>query len=252
MSVLMSMDATRAREALTANIRTFFASQQIIEIETSLLLFGISAPKSSVFQISKQFREETKDRRHCHEFSVLQWSQPDWVKDQVLLDLDSFLMAIFAGEFEPECRTFRQAFIQRLGFDHDALSTADLRQEARRLGLNVSLGEDRLAWLKLMFVHFIEPTLGTDIPLYLIDLPSEWRDTEFDGELEFDSHIDIYIDGIKVGSVLGETSNLSEQTQQHRVYQHIVFGVERLLMIILETRQIEKVKSVLMDSGLKT
>jgi elongation factor P--beta-lysine ligase len=245
MSGSMLSNVKIAREALYANIRTFFASQQIIEIETSLFPFGLSAPESPIFNISRQFREETKDRRHCHEFSVLQWSQPNWVKDQVLVDLDAFLMAIFAGEFEPERRTFRQAFIQRLAFDPDGLSAADLRQEARRLGLNVSLGEDRLAWLKLMFVHFIEPTLGIDVPLYLVDLPSEWRDTTFDSEPKLQSHIDIYIDGIKVGSVLGETLSYVEQTQQPRVYQHIFFGIERLLMIILETRRIEKVKSIL-------
>lgn len=243
MSSLVSIDAASARALLYENIREFFSSQKILEVETFLFPLNISAHQSSIFQISKHHRDEPIDRRHRTEFSVLQWSQPDWLKDQVLLDVDAFLQAIFAGEFEPERRTFRQAFIQRLGFDPDELSVADLRQEARRLGLNVSLGEDRLAWLKLMFVHFIEPTLGIDIPLYLTDLPNGWRDTKYDGDATLNSNVDVYIDGIKVGSVLIENQLSQDASKLQHPALSVVFGLDRLLMIIFETRQIEKVMS---------
>ena len=243
MSASVSLDAASARALLYRNVREFCLSQKSVEVETSLFPLSRSALESPTFQISQQRRDEPTDRRHRREFSVLQWRQPDWTSDQVLLDLDTFLQAIFAGEFEPERRTFRQAFIQRLGFDPDALSAAELRQEARRLGLNVSLGEDRLVWLKLMFVHFIEPTLGVDIPLYLIDLPSQWRDTKYDGGSTMHSNVDIFIDGIKVGSVLSEAQDLFDDAQQKKAALSIVFGLDRLLMIILETRQIENVMS---------
>lgn len=239
MSASMSLDAQSARETLYRNVCDFFSSQKIAEVEAALSPLNINAHQLQVFQISKQLRDEPTDRRHRTEFSVLQWSQPDWTSDQVLSNVDNFLMAIFSGEFEPERRTFRQAFTQRLGFDPEELSAADLRQEARRLGLNVSLGEDRLAWLKLMFVHFIEPTLGIDIPLYLTDLPNGWRDTQFDCNEKLNSNVDVYIDGIKVGSVLTNAQKASELPQRH-----IVFGLDRLLMIILETRQIDKVVSI--------
>lgn len=232
MSGLASIDVTSARTFLYKNVREFFASQNIAEVEDISFPLNSSAQQSSAFQISKISRDEAIDRRHCKEFSVLQWTQLTSENEQVLSDVDAFLQAIFAGEFEPERRTFRQAFIQRLGFDPDELSIADLRQEARRLGLNVSLGEDRLVWLKLMFVNFIEPTLGIDIPLYLTDLPNGWRDTKYDGEATITSCVDVYIDGIKVGSVVDGDNTLT-----------VVFGLDRLLMIILETRQIDKVMS---------
>ena len=247
MSSSRSSNALHARELLYRNVRGFFSTQQfegqqIVELEGSLFPFNMPAHQSACFQISKQIHHEPTDRRHCHEFTVLQWSQLDWTNEQVLSDVDSFLMAIFSGDFEPERRTFRQAFIQRLGFDPDELSAADLRQEARRLGLNVSLGEDRLAWLKLMFIHFIEPTLGIDIPLYLTDLPSQWRrDTANHDDRTINSTVDIYIDGIKVGSVLSVEGNLIVDQQPKSRTMNIVFGLDRLLMIILETRQIEKV-----------
>ncbi|MDE2422227.1 MAG: hypothetical protein KGO49_13730 [Gammaproteobacteria bacterium] len=232
MSATRALDAANARAMLYQNIRAFFLSQQAPEVIGSSFPLNINIDQTSVFQISQQSRDEAIDRRHVAEFSVLQWVQRDWSKAQVLLDVDSFLQAIFAGEFEPERRTFRQAFIQRLGFDPDALTAVELRQEARRLGLNVSLGDDSLAWLKHMFVHFIEPTLGIDVPLYLTDLPDQWRDPDDDGK-PVKSTTDVFIDGIKVGSVLS----------QHQQF-NVVFGLDRLLMIILETRQIAKVFSM--------
>lgn len=239
MSASISRDSASARETLYRNVREFLSSQNIAEVETVLLPLNISALESSMFQIGQLHRDEATDRRHRNEFSVLQWSHSNCTPEQVLSNVDSFLMAIFSGEFEPERRTIRQAFIQRLGFDPEELAAADLRQEARRLGLNVSLGEDRLAWLKLMFVHFIEPTLGIDMPLYLTDLPSGWRDTKYDVEVTLNSNVDVFIDGIKVGSVLTDAQNALELPQRH-----IVFGLDRLLMVILETRQIDKVVSI--------
>lgn len=261
MSTSTSLNASNAREVLYRNVRDFFYSHKIFEVETALLsshelvhqstvlpIFEIqqliAQGRSAAFQISKRYREEFIDRRHRHEFSVLQWSQSDQDLNQILLDLDLFLQAVFAGEFEPERRSFRQAFIQRLGFDPNELSVADLKQQARRLGLNVALGEDRLAWLKLLFIHFIEPTLGIDNPLYLTDLPSQWRDSLYDGDITINSNVDIFIDGIKVGSVLSEQLDRSEQLQPNYNNQHVVIGLDRLLMIILETRQIEKVMSM--------
>jgi len=225
-----ALDAANTRVVLEKNIREFFSSRQISEVKNALFPLQINADQVSIFQISKQSRNEAVDRRHILEFSVLQWLQRDWSRENVLSEVDAFLQAIFDGEFEPERRSFRDAFIQRLGFDPDELSVAELRQEARRLGLNASLGEDRLAWLKLMFVHFIEPTLGINEPLYLTDLPDQWRNSHHDGDVVAISHADVFIDGIKVGSVL---------SQHHHV--NVVFGLDRLLMIILETRQIGKV-----------
>lgn len=232
MSGSHELDVANARAVLYKNIRAFFSSQETVEVEDALFPLSIADHQKPIFQISPQSRDDVVDRRHVKTFTMLQWTQSDWSQDQVLLDVDTFLQAIFAGEFEPERQTFRQAFIQRLGFDPEALSAAELRQEARRLGLNASLGEDRLAWLKHMFVHFVEPTLGIDVPLYLTDLPDEWRNAVDEEDIVLQSYADVFIDGIKVGSALSQRQQLS-----------VVFGLERLLMIILEKRQIGKVLS---------
>lgn len=272
MSTIISLEALRARSLLYQNLREFFKSRQVFEVETPVFAnVCIVAPSKqdrssynssdlpipamqqllnegsgAIYQITKQFRDDEIDRRHHSEFSVVQWSQSDWSIEQVLIDVTALLSAIFAGEFEPERRTFRQAFIQRLGFDPDERSFDELRQEARRLGLKASINHARQAWLKLMFIHFIEPTLGIDIPLYLTELPLTWRnESETASPKIAVSHADVYIDGIKVGSVLesvSEDDDSKDSTAQSNL--NIVFGLDRLLMIVLETRQINKVLSI--------
>jgi lysyl-tRNA synthetase class 2 len=270
MSTSMSLEALRARARLYQNFREFFKSRAMLELETPVLpdidaitlgqpsalgkTYELPLPamqemvnngSGAIYQIYKQYRADIVDRRHRSEFSVLQWSQSEWSDAGILLDLTAALHAIFSGEFEPEQRTFQQAFIQRLGFDPDALSIDELRLQAQRLGLRASLGDDRQAWLKLMFIHFIEPTLGIDVPLYLTALPPTWRHEHDDSrQPSASSHTDIYIDGIKVGSVLqtiSENENLKEDSVKTNL--NIVFGLDRLLMIVLETRQISKVMS---------
>jgi lysyl-tRNA synthetase class 2 len=270
MSISISLDALRARAILYQNFRDFFKSRQVLEVETPLLThietlnlnqqvsleyFShlplpemqalIDCSSGAIYQIYKQFRADPLDRRHRFEFSVLQWSQPAWSEEQVLLDLTASLQAIFSGEFEPEQRTFRQAFIQRLGFDPHELTTDELIQQAQRLGLRASLGHDRNAWLKLIFNNFIEPTLGIDIPLYLTDLSQDWRNHDQKKlQLKTYSITDIYIDGIKVGSVLKSLSNSQDSGNTSLISNfNIVFGMDRLLMIVLENRRIDSVFS---------
>ncbi len=273
MSYAVSLNALRARALLYQNLRAFFQLRQVTEVETPLLLnttimvsdkhdtdtqlnsCGLPIPamqallnegSGAIYQMSKQFRHEEIDRRHQTEFAILQWSQLGWSVQHVLIELTAVLSALFAGEFEPEQRTFQQAFIQRLGFNPDERSAEGLRQEARRLGLNVSLGDDRQVWLKLMFTHFIEPTLGIDVPLYLTELPLTWRNnSDASSQQKAVSHVDVYIDGIKVGSVLESVSVDDKlETLANPPNLNIVFGLDRLLMIVLETRQVNKVLTI--------
>ncbi|WP_410211820.1 hypothetical protein [Aquirhabdus sp.] len=240
----VSLGAMHARAILCANLRDFFRVRQIVEVDTAMDISAhdgqpialsamqhlLEAGSGAIYQISKVLRNDVLDRRHLAEFSVLHWCQPEWDSTQALTDITAMFGAIFSGDVEPEQRTYRQAFISRLGFDCADLSVIELRQQARRLGLNVSLGEDRQAWLDVMFTHFIEPTLGLEMPVFLL----------YEAAVNSLKRADVYIDGIKVGSV--NTANRTPQSDLQ--YVSVSLGLDRLLMIMLETRLIAKTLSV--------
>ncbi len=249
MSTVISLDAMQARAILYANLRDFFKSRQVGEVETAADRYSsdeqstavaamqtlLEAGGGAVYQISKAFRDDVLDRRHLSEFSVMYWCQPAWSLEQALLDLTALFGAIFSGEIEPERRSYRQAFMSRLGFDPIDLSATELRQQARRLGLSQSFGDDRQGWLDTLFAHFIEPTLGLEMPLFMLDPLSHEHLAGQPIKLS-----DIYIDGIKVGSVSALGSIAIEDLPQIS----ISLGIDRLLMIMLETRQIAKTLAV--------
>ena len=200
----------------------------------------VDAGSGAIYQIGKVFRADPLDRRHQREFSLLQWCAPAWSLDQVMQDLTVLFGALFAGDVLPEVRSYAQAFRQRLDFDPTMLSVADLRLQARRLGLTMSLGDDRAAWLDLLFHHFIEPTLGIESPLYLSELDTE--STDADQQRLGRSCLHIYMEGIKVGSVLRHMRPNELGLAANPCYS-IILGLDRLLMIMMESRRICQVLS---------
>lgn len=271
MSAGVSLSALQARALLNHNLRDFFRERKVLEVETQALSARyesplvvmqdqqklylqpnhsramqdlISAGSGAIYQIAKAFCSKSLDRRHQREFTLLQWSQPDWQPDQVIEDVTSLFGAIFAGDVLPEIRSYAAAFYQRLGFDPSLLTANELRLQARRLGLSPLLGDDRIAWMDLLFSHFIEPTLGIEAPLYLSELVVELVDT--DQMLLGQPFVEIYMEGIKVGSILQHVAIVEPITRYS-----IVLGLDRLLMVMMETRRISQVYGLLESADLK-
>jgi lysyl-tRNA synthetase class 2 len=254
MSAVIALNALHARAVLNHNLRDFFKARQVLEVETPVLsvqhssalvvlcleqtlylqpnaarpmLDLLAAGSGSIYQLAKAFRADALDRRHGHEFTLLEWYLPNSQLDEVMEELTAVFAAIFAGDVLPEQRSYARAFEQRLGFDVSGLSAVELRLAARRLGLNVALGDDRQAWLDLLFSHFIEPTLGIEAPLYLTELPIE-------AHAEGGPCASVYMEGIKVGSVVHHSRAATYS---------IALGLDRLLMVMMETRRMSQVIS---------
>ena len=304
-----SRAALQARARLYAQIRQFFTERDVLEVETpvwsqaavtdlhlasvpaQVQLEGrnvqgylhtspefamkrlVAAGYGSIFQICKVFRDAERGRRHNVEFSMLEWYRPDWTLDALMQELTDLLSVIFAQPVEPELRSYREAFLARVQLDPMTASVKHLKDRARDLGLNIDLGEDRLAWLDLIFSHFIEPTLGVDAPLYLTEFPAEMASL---AQVKVDAfgnrvaaRFELYIDGLEIANAYDELADADEQAKRFSadnlarqarglpempVDQHllaalrefpacagIALGLDRLLMVLLDTRRIDRV-----------
>lgn len=302
-------EALAARARLYAQIRQFFTERDVLEVETPIWsqaavtdlhlasvpaqvqLEGrnvqgylhtspefamkrlVAAGYGSIFQICKVFRDAERGRRHNVEFSMLEWYRPEWTLDALMQELTDLLSVIFAQPVEPELRSYREAFLARVQLDPITASVKQLKDRARDLGLNIDLGEDRLAWLDLIFSHFIEPTLGIDVPLYLTEFPAEMASL---AQVKVDAfgnrvaaRFELYIDGLEIANAYDELADADEQAKRFAadnlarqarglpempVDQHllaalrefpacagIALGLDRLLMVLLDTRRIDRV-----------
>lgn len=306
-----SMQAIQARATLYQQIRLFFATRHVLEVETPILsqaavtdvhLASIMATRhinaqqkigylqtspefamkrlvasglGSIYQICKVFRDDEHGRKHNSEFSMLEWYRPDFSLLELMQEVSDLLSIVFNQTIEPKILSYKQAFLHRLDINPLSADITTLKNTAQRLGLNTDLGEDRLAWLDLLFSHFVEPSLGFEYPIYLTDFPSEMASLakvkiDEDG-FKIAARFELYINGLELANAYDELADSAEQARrfaadnidrQQRglpvmpVDQHllaaldhfppcagIALGLDRLLMVLLEATRIDQVIS---------
>ncbi len=76
-----------------------------------------------------------------------------------------FWLNVFA-EVRPTVLSYKHAFIDRLDLNPLQATLQQLKDASHRVGLNLDLGDDRLAYIDLLFSHMVEPSLGFDTPVF--------------------------------------------------------------------------------------
>ncbi|MCK5716969.1 MAG: EF-P lysine aminoacylase GenX [Thiomargarita sp.] len=235
-----SLNALHVRADLYANIRDFFKSRHVLEVETPILsaacvpdpmiepihtdtLFLHTSPElamkrllaagsGAIFQITKVFRQEESGRWHNPEFSLLEWYRPDFSQDDLIQEVDEFLQTLLQCP-PAECVTYCEVFEQYTGLHplHSALS--DLQNYAAKFGLQ---DLDRDTSLNLILSHDIESHLGHQAPLVIKDFPSSQaalaRKRTDNPQLA--ERFEIYIKGIELANGFYELTDPIEQRQR--------------------------------------
>lgn len=307
-----SIDALKARAELYSKIRTFFAERQVLEVETPILsqaavtdvhLASVSAQRhiagqqrtqylqtspefamkrllasgsGPIYQICKVFRDDEHGRKHNSEFTMLEWYRPDFDLKALMHETAALLEVCLShryAEIRPLILSYKHAFQDRLDINPLQATAKQLKELARRVGLNIDLGDDRLAYMDLLFSHFVEPSLGFDTPVFLTDFPPEMASLaqiriDDDGE-QVAARFEVYIEGLELANAYDEL--LDAQVLRQRfdadnrereklglavmpVDEHllaalpympkcagIALGVDRLLMVATRQLKIEKV-----------
>lgn len=206
----LSMLKTRAK--ILEKIRTFFATRNVLEVETPLLSHGtvtdpfihsipvqyspagskhtetlylqtspeyamkrlLAAGSGSIYQICKAFRNGESGRKHNPEFTMLEWYRIDFEHHALMTEMDEFLQ--FVIESKPATRTsYANIFDQYLNINPHTISVHNLKNCAVKNNLSIPLGideNDRNTWLDLLMSHFIEPHLGQSEPIFIYDYPA--------------------------------------------------------------------------------
>ena len=242
-----SIAALQARATLYQKIRQFFAERQVMEVETPTLsqagatdvhlasipvqrhIHGklstqylqtspefpmkrlLASGSGAIYQICKVFRDDEHGRKHNSKFTMLEWYRPKLDLKGLMHETAELLEVCLAhrlGEVRPYILSYKHAFQDRLDINPLQASLKQLKDTAHRLGLNLDLGDDRLAYMDLLFSHFVEPSLGFDAPVFLTDFPPEMASlakvkTDDDGE-QVAARFEIYIEGLELANAYDE------------------------------------------------
>ncbi len=307
-----SIDALKARAAMYQKIRQFFAERGVLEVETPILsqagvtdvhlasvqvqrhIYGklntqylqtspefpmkrlLASGSGAIYQICKVFRDDEHGRKHNSEFTMLEWYRPALDLKGLMhetADLLELCLSHRFGEIRPIILSYKHAFQDRLEINPLQASLKQLKDTAHRVGLNLDLGDDRLAYMDLLFSHFVEPSLGFDKPVFLTDFPPEMASLakvkqDEDGECVA-ARFEVYIEGLELANAYDELLDAEvlaarfEADNQERALQGlpviptdqyllsalphmpecsgIALGIDRLLMVVMNKMKIDQV-----------
>lgn len=207
----MTLTVARKRAQLLATIRQFFASRQVLEVQTPLLsqagntdtfLQSVAAQvtyqdkavpyylhtspefamkrllaswRVPIYQICPVFRDNESGTRHNIEFTMLEWYQPYYQLTDLAEELGALLEALYGYPIVMNHYRYIDAFMDFVGIHPLSASIEALQTVAGDQGLtgfDFGTGEAaRQGWLDLLFSHAVEPNLGHDLPTLIVDYP---------------------------------------------------------------------------------
>jgi lysyl-tRNA synthetase class 2 len=181
----------RARAAMLAGIRAFFAERGVLEVETPVLsraaatdpalgslVVGsdagarflhtspefpmkrlLASGSGDIYQIARVFRAAEAGRYHNPEFSLLEWYRLGLDEYRLMDEVEALVRAL-AAENDPgpaERLDYAEAFRRHAGLDPFAATVAELSTSAADHGITFSGELDRDGWLDLLMSQVVAP-----------------------------------------------------------------------------------------------
>jgi len=247
-----SMQNLRRRAQVIDSVRSFFAAQGILEVDTpSLSCAAVSDPhlfpfatdfvpegggqaqtfylhtspeypmkrllaagSGAIWQICKVYRNGETGRRHNPEFSMLEWYRPGFDHHRLMQEVDE-LVQLVLGCGPARKVTYAQLFAEHLRVDMHQCSTDDLASLGRRhCGFQGEL--DRDGWLNLLFSHCIEPQLQQ--PTMVFAFPASQaalaRVVPDDDSVPSAARFEMFIEGMELANGYFELTDPAEQLRR--------------------------------------
>lgn len=244
--------AIQARAKLYAHIRQFFATRNVLEVDTPYLAqHGVSdihiqciqvpgygylqsspeyhmkrllaAGIGCMYQIARVFRDGEAGQRHNPEFTMLEWYRVGMALPELISECIALLSPLLGIE-TVQHYAFRDVFTQHTGLDPMHASVAELRQKAEentQLPADLARGE-LVDWL---MATVVEPQLPHD-QLTVIDRFPGWAAALAEQSSDDDGAVvalrfEIYAKGMELANGYQELLDAEEQRQRFATDQRL-------------------------------
>ena len=297
---MLSLPELHMRAAFLRLVRSFFSGSGFLEVDTPLrqpviipernivpLQSGhwflqaspelcmkrlLAAGCEKIFQICPCFRAEERGRLHLEEFTMLEWYRTGADYHDLMADCEAFLRYIeenFRTEF-PKYRpldtsVFYGAEAMDFTGEWERITVAEAFSRYSPVSLEQALATGRFEEL---LVENIEPHLGIDSPLFLVDYPAPLGSlAKLKGDNpEVAERFELYLAGIELANGFSELTDGREQRQRFHdelkyIYENggkggmpehflhaldsldraagVAFGLDRLLMLMLGKKSLD-------------
>ena len=163
----------------------------------------LAAGAPSIYSLGPVFRAGERGPWHNVEFTMLEWYELDRDIDEGIDLLGELAVAVLDREGF-DVRTYRQIFVDSLGFDPLDVGLMDLQQSVAQLDadLSKSIAEDRDSLLDVLLSQIIQPTLGLKRPVIVKNYPLSQaalaRQAVDDAECA--ARFELFVDGVEIAN----------------------------------------------------
>ena len=242
----------RARAALVASCRRFFAARGVLEVETPALASAtvtdlhlasletrlrgraqayylqtspeyamkrlLAAGSGDIYQICKVFRDGETGPHHNPEFTMLEWYRTGFDHLRLMDEVEALLGELLGPRLSAgaERLSYREAFRRMIGVDPDSAPTGALvALAAERLGAT-GLGADRDACLDLLLAALVAPALGRGRITFVHDYPASQAALArlLPGDPPVAARFEAYVEGIELCNGFHELADAPEQRRR--------------------------------------
>ena len=199
-----SMARLKARADLLQNIRTYFSSQQVMEVETPILSSAgntdpeinsirtqsgnylrtspefalkrlLAAGSGDVYELGRVFRAGESGRYHNPEFTMLEWYRAGYNYHQLMDEVATLVRICGQGKFDKwreERFSYTQLFLQHLDIDPFTADEQTLSACAKKNGID-DIELNRKQWLDLLISLVFQPALPEKCLTFVYDFPQD-------------------------------------------------------------------------------
>ncbi|MGM0614700.1 MAG: EF-P lysine aminoacylase EpmA [Pseudomonadota bacterium] len=205
------LDTLRARAALLAEVRAFFAEREVLEVETPVLGQGgstdvylrslatlartdkgrrwlwlqtspefhmkrlLAAGSGPIFQLARSFRDGEVGSRHNIEFCMLEWYRPGFTLEQLIEETATLVRRLMGQVLPVRYYRYRELFHTYLALDPFTARLSSLRELAEQhagMPPATMAAEPREVCLDMLMSARIEPYLGDQELAVVVDYPA--------------------------------------------------------------------------------
>ncbi len=234
----------------------------------------LAAGSGSIYQICKVFRNGEAGRLHNPEFSMLEWYRLGFDHHQLMEEVAELVNSLLPKPREIQKMSYAELFEQWFEINPHKATADDLQRCAIKCGIESAQQldiQDSDGWLNLLLTHKIEPKLGQDKLFFLYDYPASQASLAKISVATpaVAERFELYIDGIELANGFHELTNaksqryrFEEDLEQRSLLGQptlpldealldaltagmpdcagVALGLDRLLMIITSTQQLEQ------------
>ncbi len=194
----------QARARLLRDIREYFSSQDVMEVETPMISMAgntdpairsirtgnggylrtspefplkrlLAAGSGDIFELGRVFREGECGRSHNPEFTMLEWYRTGFTYQQLMDEVAVLVRHCGHGKFDQwpqQVLSYQQLFLDYVDLDPFSANEQLLSARAKEHGID-DIDLNRKQWLDLLISMVIQPALPEKCLTFVYDFPAD-------------------------------------------------------------------------------